>query len=105
MNREKLEELARRVYAEQKVEATRAKRMRTQEPPYYIMNLGHPVIRALYDRWKMSRGLHRGDAPGDVERTCFEMELPGEQARREIEAYLNRVEQIRSGTGNTGGPQ
>lgn len=105
MNQEQLEDLARRVYAERKIEATRAKRMRTQEPPYYIMNLGHPVIRALYDRWKMSKGLHRGDAPGDVERTCFELELLGEQARREIEAYLDRMEKIRAGTGNAVGPQ
>lgn len=114
MNQEQLEELARRVYAERKIEATRAKRMRTQEPPYYIMNLSHPAVRALYDEWKASRsarkgtgaptlppdmmggrGLRREDAPGDIERTCFELELLGPEARRAIRERLDRVDGMR----------
>lgn len=97
MEQEQLEQLARRVWAERKIAAERAKRMRIPPPPWYMLNLGHPAIRALYDQWQAGKGWHRGDAPGDIERTCFELELLGEEARREIETYLDRLDQFREG--------
>ena len=115
MEQEQLEELARRVWAERQIEAARAKRLGAKGVPYYMMNLGHPAVRALYDEWKASRsarkgtgaptlppdmmggrGLRREDAPGDIERTCFELELLGPEARRAIREHLERVDAVRA---------
>lgn len=62
-----------------------------------MLNLGHPAVRALYEKWKTARGLRREDAPGDIERTLFELELLSEDARQEIAAYLDRLDQFRAG--------
>lgn len=117
-----LMELARRVWADRQVAAARAKRLGAKGVPYYMMNLSHPAVRALYDEWKASRsarkgtgaptlppdmmggrGLRREDAPGDIERTCFELELLGPEARRAIRERLDRVEQTLAGARNGGG--
>lgn len=96
MEQEQLEELARRVWAERQIEAARAKRLGIKGTPYYMMNLGHPAVRTLYDEWKAAKGLRREDAPGDIERTCFELELLGPEARRAIREHLERVDAVRA---------
>lgn len=91
-----LMELARRVWADRQVAAARAKRLGAKGVPYYMMNLGHPAVRALYDEWKAAKGLRREDATGDIERTCFELELLGPEARRAIREHLERVDAVRA---------
>lgn len=91
----RLEELARRVYADRKLADERAKRIRTVPASWYMMNLSHPVVRILYDNWKAGLGLQREGAPGDTERTLFELGLMNEETLREIEEYLDRVEAVR----------
>lgn len=91
------EELAARVYEARGKAAQRAKRLRTAPPPYYMLNPGHPVVRALYDAWKTSRGIWPQDPPGDVERTEFELSLLSAETREAVEAYLDRIEAMRAG--------
>lgn len=96
------EELARLVYAERTQVAERAKRMGTTPPPYYMVNFSHPVIRGLYDRWKLSKGIHRGDPPSDIERTLFELEIMAKGTRRELEKHYERLEALQQNGGADG---
>lgn len=96
-------ETARRVYAAGAAARARAKRMGTAEPPVYMMNLGHPVVRMLYDAWKAGMGLRREDAPGDAERTAFELGMLNRAARREVERYLDRLDGLRGKAAQEGG--
>lgn len=91
------EELAARVYEARGKAAARAQRLRTPPPPYYMMNLNHPVVRALYDAWKAARGIWPQDPPGDAERTEFELSLLSAETREAVEAYLDRIEAMRAG--------
>lgn len=110
------EELAARVYEARGKAAQRAKRLHTPPPPFYMMNLGHPVVRALYDAWKAARPVRKGtsapalppgrmggrgiwpqDPPGDVERTEFELSLLSAETREAVQAYLDRIEAMRAG--------
>lgn len=93
------EELARLIYAERTQVAEQARRKSAPPPPYYMLNINHPLIRKLYDRWKAAKGIHRGDPPSDQERTEFELALLNAATRREMAAHYERLADRRQSIG------
>lgn len=93
------EELARRIYAERTQVAEQARRKSAPQPPYYMLNINHPLIRELYDRWRMSKGIHRCGPPSDLERTEFELALMNTATRRAMADHYERVAATRQSIG------
>lgn len=77
-----LDDLARAIVAER----TQAARKR-RKAPYYILNLTHPALKELYEKYKAARGIPRHFPPGDIERTRFELSLLSAQTLEAIRAH------------------
>ena len=91
----KTEELAERVLEERRSMAARRPGV-----AYYMMNLNHPAVGALYQLWLNEQGPH-GMAPSDRARTCFELELMAPAARRLLEQHFETVDRVKT-MGNRG---
>lgn len=64
-----VDELAPVVWAERCYEATVKKPL--QEVPWYFININHPAVRAIYDRYRRKAGIL--GPPSDIERVKFEL--------------------------------
>lgn len=66
---------------------------RERRAPYYLLNLRHPTIRALYDRWRKDHG-GPTVAPGDLERITWELSLMSQETQVVIQAHFEAVDEM-----------
>lgn len=83
-----LDDLARAIVSER----TQAARKR-RKTPYYIINLTHPALKELYEKYKAARGIPHQFPPGDIERTRFELSLLSDETIAAIRAHCEPQEQ------------
>ena len=84
-------ELVQRILEER---ARRAANDRSLQSTYYMMNLRHPAVAVLYDEWKQENGEQY--APGDAERTAFELELMSQKARKLLERHYENIDRLKA---------
>ena len=56
-----------------------------KKPPYYFINIRHPVIRAFYLQWMAKH--NEAAPPGDLSRTRFELSMLHPAALRDLASY------------------
>lgn len=56
-----------------------------KKPPYYFINISHPVIRAFYLQWMAKH--NEAAPPGDLSRTRFELSMLHPAALRDLARY------------------
>lgn len=57
----------------------------------YMMNIGHPALNGVYLAWRMKAATH-GVAPGDVERTAWELSLLSDEALEAIKRQYKEAQ-------------
>ena len=85
--------LARRVLADRERQARR-----DRHTPWYMVNVNHPAISALYEEWRREEGEVRG-APGDEARVIFELSILTPRARQLLEQHYETIDMIREAMG------
>ena len=60
--------------------------------PYYLVNINHPAISALYNAYKSTARVPSHFPPSDIERTLFELSLLNETAITALRAHYNSPE-------------
>ena len=88
------EMLAERILEERKRRAQR-RTNRREHPAYYMMNIDHPAVAAIYSEWRSKKAPH-GCPPGDLERTLFELDMMSPLARKFLEQHFETIDQLRS---------
>ena len=56
-----------------------------KKPPYYFINISHPVIRVFYLQWLAKH--NEAAPPGDLSRTRFELSMLHTAALRDLASY------------------
>ena len=87
------EELAGRILEERKRRAQRQTN-RKEQPPYYMLNIGHPAVAAVYSEWRSKKAPH-GCPPSDLERTLFELDMMSPLARKLLEQHFDTIDRLR----------
>ena len=82
-------ELARRVLADRERQARR-----DRYTPWYMVNVNHPAISALYEEWRRDNGEQRG-APGDEARVIFELSILTPRARQLLEQHYETIDRLK----------
>ena len=78
------EALAAALLAKRREAAARAKACGKRPPSYYLLNINHPAIAAAYRRWREKAGFGFA-APGDKDRTLFEINMLSPEGRALLE--------------------
>ena len=58
-------------------------------PAYYLLQLAHPGIQALYQAWRRREGLRPGEPMGDAQRIGFELALLRPEAVQYLAGYAD----------------
>lgn len=83
------EELVSRILEERR-------RIARQKPgvPYYMINIGHPAVAAIYEKWRAQQG-PRWAPPSDEARTAFELQMMSGTARRMLEDHFETIDRLK----------
>lgn len=79
------------------------RRFARQKPgvPYYMVNIGHPAVAAIYEKWRAQQG-PRWAPPSDEARTAFELQMMSSTARQMLEDHFETIDQLKGLVGKTG---
>lgn len=89
-------QLAKRILAERtrNAERDRARMGRHADVPYYMLNIRHPAVAAMYDKWRAAQG-PQGCPPGDLARTLFELDMLTPAGRQLLEQHYELIDRMR----------
>ena len=62
--------------------------------PYYMINIGHPAVAAIYEKWRAQQG-PRWAPPSDEARTLFELQMMNGTARRMLEDHFETIDRLK----------
>ena len=79
------------------------RRIARQKPgvPYYMINISHPAVAAIYEKWRAQQG-PRWAPPSDEARTAFELQMMSVTARQMLEDHFETIDRLKKLAGKTG---
>ncbi len=96
-------ELAARILQDRRKSADKAAhRGKPKVVPYYMLNIQHPAVAAMYDRWRARQG-PAGCPPSDMARTLFELDVLSPAGRALLEQHYQLLDQIHNTEGRNRG--
>lgn len=72
------------------------RRIARQKPgvPYYMVNIGHPAVVSIYEKWRAQQG-PRWAPPSDEARTAFELQMMSSIARQMLEDHFETIDRLK----------
>lgn len=70
------------------VDDRRAAAAQNRKLPFYMLNVGHPLVLRMYTAWRTAAAA-QNTPPGDIERTAWELSLLSDQALEAIKKQYN----------------
>lgn len=66
---------------------------------YYMLNIGHPVIFALWVKWRTEHGISGKYPAGDADRIAFEMSLLAPETQEKVMEHTRKREEAEAENG------